>query len=127
MTISRDVVIESGAFAALPTNVAIALPDDVWALVVGRASTFYKRGLIINIGVIDPGYRGEVMALTHNVGTDVMIAHKGERLFQVIPMRSVDLKWEFIKRGKNLPVSHRGASEVGSTGGYITTAIDPKP
>lgn len=131
MTISRDVVIEPGAFAALPTNVAIALPDDVWALLVGRSSAFYRRSLIVNVGIIDPGYRGEIMALVHNIGQEKMLAHAGERLFQIIPVQQYwgdadKVKWEWVKRGKDLPVSHRGAAGVGSTGGYITTQFDPK-
>src|SRR5215467_266533 len=73
--VSRDVVIEPGAFAAIPTNIAIALPEDVWAILIGRSSTFYKRSLLVNVGIIDPGYRGELLALAHNVGKERAIAH----------------------------------------------------
>ena len=127
MTLSRDVVLEPGTLAALPTNVAVALPDHMWALLVGRSSTFYRRSLLVNAGIIDPGYRGEIMGLVYNFGRDRIIAHKGEKLFQLVPITQVseDFKWEYVRRGKDLPVSHRGASGVGSTGGYITTAIDP--
>lgn len=125
-TLSRDVTIEPGAFAAMSTNIAIAMPDNCWAILIGRSSAFYRRQLIVNVGVIDPGYRGEIMGLVHNVGTERVIAHKGERLFQLIPVNIVDVTWANVHRGKNFPVSHRGASGVGSTGGYITTAIDPK-
>lgn len=127
LCVSRDVVIEPGAFAAIPTNIAIALPDHVWALLVGRSSTFYKRGLLVNGGIIDPGYRGELLTLTFNLTPERIIAHEGDRMFQLIPIAHIgDISWKFLKRGKELPVSHRGAAGVGSTGGYITQTQDPR-
>ena len=127
LTVSRNVTIEPGAFAAIPTNIAIALPDHVWALLVGRSSTFYRRALLVNMGVIDPGYRGEIMGLVHNLGDEKIVVRQGERLFQIIPVNQLTAPtWKRVLRGKDLPVSHRGAAGVGSTGGYITTRLDPE-
>lgn len=70
----------------VPCGVRVQWPPNVWAMLVGRSSTFRDRELLVNITVIDPGYRGEMFCLVRNVGEAVCWVKAGERLAQLIPM-----------------------------------------
>lgn len=116
---ARDVVVYPRAFAQIPTNIAIALPIGYWAQLVGRSSTFYRRGLLVNYGVIDTGYRGEVIPLVYNIGERRIRVQAGERLVQLIMMHNLSEKciWEQVPNVAELPSSTRGTAGFGSTGG----------
>jgi dUTP pyrophosphatase len=119
LTVSRDLVVEPDTFARIPTNVAVALPEGMWGLLNSRSSTFYQRGLIIIPGIIDCGYRGEIMAQAYNLGKKGVVIRKGERLFQLIPMTNLasGMRWMAVAVEK-LPKSSRGEAGFGSTGGF---------
>ena len=116
LSVSRDMTVFSHTLAAVPTNLAVAIPSGFWGLLVGRSSTFYRRGLLVNSGVIDAGYRGEVMALVYNLGDKAVLVRKGERLFQLILIVQVSGDWRQAA-GNRLPESTRDVRGIGSTGG----------
>lgn len=135
LTASRSVVLEPGAFAQVPTNVAIALPPATWGLLIGRSSTFHRRGLMVNVGVVDSGYRGELMAMVYNPSrSNRVVIQEGERLFQliVIPATTPDFLMAAVQVDTmdDLPPSERGPRGFGSTGGFKPSAAAarrPKP
>lgn len=116
LTVSRDMTIFSGQLAAIPTNVCMAIPDGYWGLLLPRSSTFYRRGLYVNPGVIDAGYRGEILALVHNIGEKAVLVRAGERLFQIILVERIPAAWAYRLPGE-LPKSKRDTAGIGSTGG----------
>jgi len=73
---SETVTIEPGQAIDVPTNVRIELPEDVWAEIRARSS-IARRGLQVDAGTIDPGYRGPLFALVRN-----MTQPKPNELFQ---------------------------------------------
>lgn len=58
---SQDVDLAYGGYANIPCGVAIELPSDTFGWVVARSSTFNQWGVIVLPGIIDAGYRGELM------------------------------------------------------------------
>ena len=66
-----------------------------------------------NIGVIDAGYRGNIMAKVRNVSINDTIITENEKLFQIC---SPTLKPIKIKIVENLSNSSRGDGGFGSTG-----------
>lgn len=56
---NRDMDIISGHNTLIPTGIAIELPDGFEGLIRPRSSTS-RRGIQINLGTIDNGYRGEI-------------------------------------------------------------------
>jgi len=83
-------------------------------LLVPRSS-ISKTPLIManSIGIIDAGYRGEIIAAVYNTSNENYIVKKGTRLFQII-LPSLN---EFgVKISSNLTESSRGEGGFGSTG-----------
>ena len=66
-----------------------------------------------NIGVIDAGYRGNIMAKVKNVSQKEARVTEGEKLFQICSPNLEPIK---IKIVKNLSSSSRGDGGFGSTG-----------
>lgn len=84
--VSQTTTIKPGQFTDIPCAIAVELPTDSWAMLTGRSSTLRKHGLMVNQGIIDTGYRGELYAGVFNLsGHDVTI-NKGDRVAQLILM-----------------------------------------
>ena len=66
-----------------------------------------------SIGLIDGGYRGEIMAVCDNIKDFEFKINKGDRLFQLV---SADLSAINFKIVNNLSETDRGFGGFGSTG-----------
>jgi len=90
-------------------------PEDGIAYFLMPRSSISKTSLRMSnsIGLIDGGYRGEIMACCDNVKTDKYSVKKGERLFQLVAANCSEIRYE-IKH--DLGDSSRGEGGFGSTG-----------
>lgn len=90
------------------------IQKDIGCELLLRSSTAKKTKLRLSnhVGVIDPGYRGEISALIDNIGSDVVI-NKGDRLFQIAAGSKKSFNFEIVKE---LPSSDRGNNGIGSSG-----------
>ena len=66
-----------------------------------------------SIGLIDAGYRGEIMAAVDNIKNIPFTLDVGQRLFQLVGMDGSEINFELVK---NLSASSRGSGGFGSTG-----------
>ena len=66
-----------------------------------------------SIGLIDAGYRGEIMAAVDNIKNTSYSVEVGQRLFQLVGMDGSEINFELVQ---NLSASSRGSSGFGSTG-----------
>ena len=66
-----------------------------------------------SIGLIDSGYRGEIMAAVDNIKNISFTLEVGQRLFQLVGMDGSEINFELVQ---NLSPSSRGSSGFGSTG-----------
>lgn len=109
----------------LPIGIAVELPSGYWGRITGRSSSLRKRGLFVNEGVIDEGYRGELYAYVSNRNGLPVEVQPGERLAQLIiqPVYQAPAEWS-----ESLSESERGARGFGSTGhhGKPEPAQDPE-
>lgn len=113
--VSEDRVIEPGEFVDIPCAVAVELPPHTWALLTGRSSTLRKKRLLVNQGVIDPGYRGELFAGVWNMSNEPVEVKAGERVAQLIPMHNQALTFNLFEV-ENLASHPRGEQGFGSSG-----------
>lgn len=110
----EDVEVPPGKLVDIPVGIAIEPPPGYWYRIVGRSSTFRKRGLMMIEGIIDEGYRGPLYFGAFNVGQEPVTVQAGERLCQAIPQRTQDhLGAEWVE---SLTPSNRGEGGFGSTG-----------
>jgi len=66
-----------------------------------------------SIGLIDGGYRGEIMAVVDNIKTESYTVHAGDRLFQLVAMDGSPISFELVD---SLSETTRGSGGFGSTG-----------
>ena len=90
-------------------------PKDSKAYYLMPRSSISKTPLRManSIGLIDGGYRGEIMACCDNIKDFSYSISKGQRLFQLVAFDSSPIKYNIQE---NLGDSTRGIGGFGSTG-----------
>lgn len=113
--VSEDTIVEPHTFADIRSHIAVNLPTGTWGYLVGRSSTLRKKGLLVNPGVIDNGYTGELYSAVWNLTSDPVKIHAGERVAQLILMPNItpDYKPEWVTEAVE---SERGDNAFGSSG-----------
>lgn len=66
-----------------------------------------------SIGLIDGGYRGEIIAMVDNIKTEDFTVNEGDRLFQLVAMDGSPITFELVEK---LSDTTRGTGGFGSTG-----------
>jgi dUTP pyrophosphatase len=109
------VTLAPGARGAIPCGIAIAVPDGCEAQVRPRSGLAARHGVtVLNTpGTIDADYRGEVMAILINLGTESFVVTRGMRIAQIIVAPVVRAT---VVEAPTLDATARGAGGFGSTG-----------
>ncbi len=106
-----------GARSAVATGIALALAPGTSGLVLPRSGLAARHGItVLNApGLIDPGYRGEVMVILLNTdpAEPFRIEH-GDRIAQLLIARGEDATLRAV--ATELETTSRGAGGLGSTG-----------
>lgn len=97
------------------TGIAIELPEGYWAEIANRSS-MGKAGWAVHGGIVDNGYRGEIIVVLtqHRAGVPVEIA-QGAKIAQMIIRKQEDIGWT-VKEVCCLSETKRGSGGFGSTG-----------
>ena len=109
----ENITIKANSRQTIKTGVAFQIQRGFAGLIWPRSGLAVKQGIDVLAGVIDSGYRGEVMVCLYNTSNeDVKIDH-GDRvaqiIFQELPMVS-------LLSIDTLDDSQRGSNGFGSTG-----------
>lgn len=104
-----------GGRAAVPTGLAIALPEGFEGQVRPRSGLALKFGVtVLNApGTVDADYRGEVKVLLINHGDEPFEVTRGMRIAQMVVAPVTRIK--LVENGK-LEETARGVGGFGSTG-----------
>ena len=110
----EDIHFESGETRAIKMGISCE-PEDGKAYYLFPRSSISKTPLRManSIGLIDGGYRGEIMAVCDNIKTNGYTVEKGQRLFQLVATDSSAITYELVK---SLEMTTRGTGGFGSTG-----------
>ena len=102
---------------AVPTGIAMALPDGFEAQVRPRSGLALHHGVtILNApGTIDSDYRGEIRVLLVNLADQPYTIHPGDRIAQLVVAPVVRVVWEQTADGEAHETA-RGAGGFGHTG-----------
>ena len=108
---SADLTIAAHGAAGVPTGIAIEFVPTAGGIVKTRSGLAKKR-LMCNAGVIDAGYRGEVIVLMENLGDEPYAIRKGDKIAQLLehPFLAGDVV------ESELSEAARGAKGFGSSG-----------
>ena len=82
-------------------------------LLVRDRSSMAARGIATTAGVLDAGYRGEILVLMTNLGDGVVEIAAGEKIAQMIP---VPVLTGLVQEVETLEVSARAEKGFGSSG-----------
>ncbi len=113
---SRDMTVEPGSVALIPTGLVIRVPHGHLLGIFARSSTPLRRGLMVanGVGVIDEDYCGDADEIKVQVinftNTPVHIA-RGDRIAQGLFIPIVRAVWE----------EKSGSLRDGSRGGFGAT------
>ena len=114
--LEEPITLAPGQRYAVPTGIAIALPDNgVVAIVCARSGLALKRGLALanGIGVIDSDYRGEIFVALINNDEKPQTIENGERIGQLMILPVIAATYVPVEA---LDETARGAGGFGSTG-----------
>ena len=109
---AEDITLPARGAAGVHTGIAIEFVPTAGGIVKTRSGMAKKR-LICNAGVIDAGYRGEIIVLMENLAEEPYTIRKGDKIAQLLehPFLAGDVAEE------ELSEATRGAKGFGSSGG----------
>lgn len=115
LTSKESVAVLPHGTTMVGTGVAVAIPEGHVGLLFPRSGLASKRGINLAncVGVIDSGYRGEVMVPLHNIGESAKVVAKGERVCQLVVLPFVTCECVSVEE---LGETERGSGGFGSTG-----------
>lgn len=110
-----SLTLEPGERAAVPTGIAVAIPDGYAGLVLPRSGHALRFGIsVVNgPGLIDSGYRGEISVLLINHGEEAVRFEAGDRIAQLAILAVPQVEWMEVD---DLEETERGVGGFGSTG-----------
>jgi dUTP pyrophosphatase len=105
-----------GGRAAVPTGIAIAIPEGYAGFVQPRSGLARRHGVtcLNTPGLIDAGYRDEISVLLVNTDpSEAFEVRRGDRIAQLVIQRVETVEWHVVD---TLDDSDRGLGGWGSTG-----------
>mgnify|MGYP001573919068 FL=1 len=113
--VADPVVLAPGERAAIPSGIALALPQGFEAQVRPRSGLALDHGVtVLNApGTVDADYRGEIKVILVNLGRSPFVIERGMRIAQIVVARIEAVRW---RMSESLPASARGPSGFGSSG-----------
>jgi deoxyuridine 5'-triphosphate nucleotidohydrolase len=110
---SEDTVIVGRQRTTIKTGVSLDMSEGMAGLIWPRSGLSVKKGLDVLAGVVDSGYRGEIMVCLYNTSDEDVEINCGDRIaqiiFQEVPLVS-------LIESEELETSQRGSNGFGSTG-----------
>lgn len=113
--ISDKLCIGINKWVMIPSGIKMVIPYGYVALCCPRSGLAANKGItVLNApGVVDAGFRGELMTILVNNTTSKYWIEPGDKVSQLVIIKLVDLE---IENADELPDSVRGIAGYGSSG-----------
>ena len=113
--LDAPLLLEPGAWHAVPTGLALEIPQDCEAQIRPRSGLALKHGIgILNSpGTIDADYRGEIKVILINHSSCAFLVEPGMRICQMVLCRYLN---ETLLPKDSLGETQRSGGGFGSTG-----------
>jgi dUTP pyrophosphatase len=111
----QPIVIEPFMTVAIPTGIAIELPDGYEAQIRPRSGLALKHGITLlnSPGTIDPDYRGEIKVIMTNISNTPFVVKYPDRIAQMVISKFERIEWVV---SNELDSTIRGDGGFGHTG-----------
>ena len=109
----EDTEVLPGQVVKVRSGLAMEIPDGFVGLCWTKSGLANNHKIKISSGVIDSGYRGEVLMGIINLGAEPYIFKKGEKVLQMLIQK---VERPEIVEAENLSETSRGEGGFGSTG-----------
>ena len=113
--VTKEVVLQPGSRALIPTGICIALPPGYEAQIRPRSGLAVKHGIgLLNApGTIDADYRGEIKLIVINLGDEPFTIHRNDRIAQMVIHQVAVAE---VVLTEDLPPTMRNQGGFGHTG-----------
>lgn len=116
----EDVVLSSTHTTKVRTGINFFIPDC--GLMIRDRSSMAAKGVLTSGGIIDNGYRGEILVLMHCLSGSYAIS-KGDKIAQAIPIcmprvsfYTANYSFDFAESSESVNNTERGDKGFGSSG-----------
>ena len=115
--LENTLTILPGEIIKVKTGLQVAVPEGYVMQMFVRSSTGSKKNLCLanGTGIIDAGYRDEIIMALYNFGPSPIEINDGDRLCQFIILPYPKLELEQVKDNEDFRTGDRGGG-IGSTG-----------
>lgn len=108
-------VIEAMKMGLISTGIRATPPSGHYLRIAGRSS-LTLQGFLVQSGVIDPDYTGEIKVMIFNANDSPFICHKGNRIAQMIPEKFASNIAAVVVSSSSLAASDASAIASGARG-----------
>lgn len=108
-----DTIISPKQRKTVSTGIALEMPDNMAGLIWPRSGLSVKHGIDVLAGVVDSGYRGQIMVCLYNTSDENVVINTGDRIAQIIFQ---GVPRVMISVQPTLGSSQRGEHGFGSSG-----------
>ncbi len=110
---SEECTVLVGERAQIKTGIAVAIPLGFAGLIWDKSGISHKSGMKVMGGVIDAGYRGEILVGIVNMGECAHTFKIGDKVAQMLIQK---VEQPTLRIVSELPNTERGEKGFGSTG-----------
>jgi dUTP pyrophosphatase len=110
---AEETVLVPGQVSRVKTGIAVEIPDGYAGLCWDRSSLSTNHSLKTVAGVIDAGYRGEIMVGIMNLGSEPYTFQTGDKVAQMLIQK---VEHPEVVESSELTDTSRGEGGFGSTG-----------
>lgn len=113
---SERVTVPAGGRFPVPTGIALEIcAENTAAFLYSRSGLGAVKGLTVaqGVGVIDPDYRGEIIAYMLNTSAEDITVERGDRIAQIVFQPYLP---PLLEESTSLSATERGTGGYGHTG-----------
>jgi dUTP pyrophosphatase len=111
MYANETVTIEPGEIGKIRSGVSLEIPEGYVGLFWDKSGLSTKNKIKTVAGVIDCGFRGEIVLCVMNLGREPFTFHKGERVLQMLLQKFENIE---LVEGDMMSETERGEKAFGS-------------
>ncbi|OHB15278.1 MAG: deoxyuridine 5'-triphosphate nucleotidohydrolase [Candidatus Zambryskibacteria bacterium RIFOXYC1_FULL_39_10] len=109
----ETVRVEPGEIARIRSGIAVEIPEGCVGLCWDKSGKSINHGIKVLAGVIDSGFRGELVMGVINLSKESYTFEKGHKVMQMLIQK---VEYVDIEEVENLSEAERGEHGFGSTG-----------